>query len=161
MPLNVTTFRLPELVREVMSELEAIISRSKLHVVNDIAPRTAAISSDRQKVKQIVLNLLSNALKFTPAGSVRLTAHHDLYDKTVSIAVVDTGVGIAPGDQERVFEDFRQLDTSTTRPFSGTGLGLAICRRLATMLGGRITLKSTVASGSEFTLTLPLRLRRK
>jgi signal transduction histidine kinase len=161
MPLHVTTFRLPDLVREVMSELEAIISRSKLQVVSDISPRTPLISSDRQKLKQIVLNLLSNALKFTPSGWVRITARHDAPSKTVVITVADTGVGIAPGDQEKVFEDFRQLDTSTTRPFSGTGLGLAICRRLAGMLGGRISLRSTVGDGSQFTLTLPLRLRRK
>jgi PAS domain S-box-containing protein len=161
MPLNLSTFRIPELVEEVMSELEPIIKRSNL-TVRPIMPRgLPALKSDRQKVKQIVLNLLSNALKFTPAGFVRIGASYDSKTRNMSIAVSDSGVGIGADDQMKVFEDFRQLDNSPARGFGGTGLGLSICRRLSQMLGGTIELESTLGKGSTFTLRLPARLRRR
>jgi signal transduction histidine kinase len=77
------------------------------------------------------------------------------------VAVLDTGIGIAPEDGERIFQDFGQVDSSTTRPYGGTGLGLSICRRLAHMLEGRISMESRLGEGSMFTLTLPIRLRKK
>jgi PAS domain S-box-containing protein len=160
MPLNLSTFRIPELVDEVMSELEPIIKRSNL-MVSARTPRSLpTLKSDRQKVKQIVLNLLSNALKFTPNGSVTITATHDMKARVVDIAVSDTGVGIPQDDQVKVFEDFRQLDSSPARGYGGTGLGLSICRRLSQMLGGTIELQSAVDKGSTFTLRLPARARR-
>jgi PAS domain S-box-containing protein len=161
MPLNLSTFRFPELVDEVMSELEPIIKRSNL-VVSARMPRSLpSLKSDRQKVKQIVLNLLSNALKFTPAGSVTISATHNGKNRFVDIAVKDTGVGIPPDDQVKVFEDFRQLDSSPARGYGGTGLGLSICRRLSQMLGGTIELESEPGRGSTFTLRLPARVRHR
>jgi signal transduction histidine kinase len=112
-------------------------------------------------VKQIVLNLLSNALKFTPAGTVTISAAYDGKGRTVAIAVRDTGVGIPREDHGKVFEDFRQLDSSPARGYGGTGLGLSICRRLAQMLGGGIELSSAPKQGSIFTLRLPARIRRR
>jgi signal transduction histidine kinase len=109
----------------------------------------------------VLFNLLSNALKFTPAGSVTISAAYDQTKRWVAIAVQDTGLGIPPEDQTKVFEDFRQLDSSPTRGYGGTGLGLSICRRLAQMLGGTIELESAVDEGSTFTLKLPARLRRR
>ena len=161
MPLNLTTFAIPELIDEVMSELEPIIKRSNLAVSARITGKLPTLKSDRQKVKQIVLNLLSNALKFTPAGSVKIKASYEARARMVSIAVTDTGVGIDPADQAKVFEDFRQLDTSPARGYGGTGLGLSICRRLAQMLDGTIELDSEPGSGSTFALRLPARLRRR
>ncbi|MBA2304279.1 MAG: PAS domain S-box protein [Acidobacteria bacterium] len=161
MPLTVTLFAIPELVDEVMAELEPIIRRSNLAVHPRIRGKLPKLRSDRSKVKQIVVNLLSNALKFTPAGGVTITASQNAREKTVLIAIGDTGVGIAPEDQGRVFEDFRQLDSSPTRGYGGTGLGLSICRRLALMLGGTIDLNSQVGKGSTFALSLPVRVRRK
>jgi signal transduction histidine kinase len=161
MPLNVSTFGIPELVDEVMSELEPIIKRSNLAVNARMTGKLPPLKSDRQKVKQIVLNLLSNALKFTPAGSVTITASHDSRNRVVRIAVRDTGVGIADDDQAKVFEDFRQLDSSPARGYGGTGLGLSICRRLAQMLDGSISLVSELGKGSTFSLDLPVRLRRR
>jgi two-component system, cell cycle sensor histidine kinase PleC len=161
MPLNLTTFVIPELIDEVMSELEPIIKRSNLAVSARITGKLPSLKSDRQKVKQIVLNLLSNALKFTPAGSVKIKASYDARARMVTIAVTDTGVGIGPEDQAKVFEDFRQLDTSPARGYGGTGLGLSICRRLAQMLDGTIELDSELGSGSTFALRLPARLRRR
>ena len=107
-------------------------------------------------MKQIVVNLLSNALKFTHQGGIDIAVQHDPVQATVSIAVSDTGIGIAPENHERIFEDFRQVDDSPSRQYGGTGLGLAICRRLATSLGGRIALRSNLGQGSTFTLTIPV-----
>jgi PAS domain S-box-containing protein len=160
-PLNLSSFAMPDLVNEVMAELEPIIKRSSLAVQARVRGRLPKVRSDRQKVKQIVLNLLSNALKFTPAGSVTITALYEARTNSVVIAVTDTGMGIAREDQAKVFEDFRQLDSSPTRGYGGTGLGLSICRRLSQMLGGTIDLKSDVDQGSTFALTLPVRPRRR
>ena len=161
MPLNLTNFAIPELITEVMSELEPIIKRSALTVTARVTGKVPMLKSDRQKVKQIVLNLLSNALKFTPAGSVKIKATYDARLSIITISVTDTGVGIAVEDQIKVFEDFRQLDSSPTRGYGGTGLGLSICRRLAQMLDGTIELHSDVGAGSTFALRLPARMRRR
>jgi signal transduction histidine kinase len=161
MPLNLSTFRIPDLLNEVMSELEPIIKRSNLTVTTRMRGKLPPLKSDRQKVKQVVLNLLSNALKFTPRGSVTIGASYDGDGRIVAIAVEDTGVGIAPESQAKVFEDFRQLDSSPNRGYGGTGLGLSICRRLSQMLGGTIELESAVSHGSTFTLRLPAKPRRR
>jgi len=161
MPLHVSEVRIQELLDEVLAELEPIISRSKLPVLAEMLDTLPALHTDRQKVKQIVLNLLSNALKFTPSGSIRITTRYDGQAKEFLISVQDTGIGIAPENQERVFEDFQQVDSSTTRPYGGTGLGLSICRRLATMLGGRIALVSALGQGSTFILHLSRRAKAR
>jgi len=160
MPLQISKFRIPELVGEVKSELEPIIMRSKLSVTLDLQRDLPTLLTDRQKVKQILLNLLSNALKFTHHGAVTISARRDKGDRTVHLSVTDTGIGIAPADQEKIFEDFRQLDNSPTRAYGGTGLGLSICRRLAQMLDGRISVQSQMGKGSTFMLTLPTKGRR-
>jgi signal transduction histidine kinase len=161
MPLHVSSFPIPTLIQEVLAELEPLIQRSKLSVRVETARKLRPIASDRAKVKQIVLNLVTNAIKFTPSGVVTVSARHDPSVKEVEIAVRDTGIGIKTEDHERVFEDFRQADNSPAREYGGAGLGLAICRRLASMMEGRVDLQSAVGQGSTFTLTLPVRLRRR
>ncbi len=160
MPLQLSTFRISDLVSEVKSELEPIIIRSTLTVTLQLPKGLLPISSDRQKVKQIILNLLSNALKFTHNGGVTIAAKKNAKERTVTISVTDTGIGIAAADQDRIFEDFRQLDNSPTRAYGGTGLGLSICRRLTQMLGGRIAVQSQAGQGSTFILTLPTKGRK-
>ncbi|SEK36322.1 Signal transduction histidine kinase [Stigmatella aurantiaca] len=160
MPLNLSDFEMPELLQEVMAELDPIIARTKLGVDTALPSKLPEVHSDRQKVKQIVLNLLSNALKFTHEGSIQVTAEYQAPLSLVLISVKDTGIGIAPEHQEKIFEDFQQVDSSPTRAYGGTGLGLSICRRLAAMLGGRITVQSALGQGSTFTLHLPRRTRR-
>jgi signal transduction histidine kinase/PAS domain-containing protein len=154
MPLQLSKFKVPDLVGEVLAELDSIVRRSRLEIVTDISSDLKPVYSDRQKVKQILLNLLSNAIKFTPEGSVKIVARAQRAPKTLSISVADTGIGIAPDDHQRIFEDFKQLDNSPTRAYGGTGLGLSICRRLADIIGGEITVRSQPGKGSTFTLTL-------
>jgi signal transduction histidine kinase len=161
MPLNLSRFRVSELIDEVITELEPIIRRSNLTVTMKMGANLPVVKTDRQKVKQIVLNLLSNALKFTPSGSVTIVASSDRKADAVNIIVRDTGVGIPEESQSKIFEDFRQLDNSPTRGYGGTGLGLSICRRLAQMLGGSIEVTSRLGEGSVFTLRLPVRPRRR
>ena len=161
MPLRLSEFRLPELVGEVLAEVEPIVAQSSVHIEATVDRRLPPVRSDRQKVKQILLNLLVNAVKFTPRGAVTLSARYDPRARELAVAVVDTGIGIAAEDQARIFEDFRQADSSPTRNHGGAGLGLSICRRLATMLGGEIRLESTLGVGSTFTLVLPRRGARR
>jgi PAS domain S-box-containing protein len=156
MPVRLSSIKLRELVDEIMSEVEPLIARSNVTVTASVPAGLPVVRSDRQKVKQILLNLLTNALKFTRRGSVTVSCAHRRRSGTVAIAVADTGIGIAPQDQERIFEAFSQADSSSAREGSGSGLGLAICQRLATVLGGQITVESAVGKGSTFTLVLPV-----
>jgi signal transduction histidine kinase len=114
------------------------------------------IVADERKVKQILLNLLSNAVKFTPEGGrVGLTA--TAADGAITIAVSDTGIGIAPEDQAAIFEEFRQVGCEDARTQEGTGLGLTLAKKLVELHGGRIWVQSQVGQGSTFTFTLPAR----
>ncbi|MEO8260558.1 MAG: ATP-binding protein [Acidobacteriota bacterium] len=160
MPLQLSTFNVGDLVAEVRAELEPIILHSKLTITTMLEKNLRPIRSDRQKLKQILLNLLSNALKFTHQGGVTIAAQRLPGERAVALAVTDTGIGIAAADLEKIFEDFRQLDNSPTRAYGGTGLGLSICRRLAQMLDGRLTVRSQLRKGSSFTLTLPIQGRK-
>jgi signal transduction histidine kinase len=159
MPLQIVSFAIPDLFREVLTELEAIITKSNLTVGTKLAPDLPSLKTDRQKVKQILVNLLSNALKFTQWGTITIRAEM-MNSKTISIAVSDTGIGIAEANQAVIFDDFRQVDSTPRRAYGGTGLGLAICRRLTMMLRGTIAVQSKLGHGSTFTVTLPTVLRK-
>jgi len=158
MPIQVVAFNLADLVREVTTELEPIVAKSRLEVICRLGD-VPIMRTDRQKVKQILVNLLSNALKFTPKGNI--TIKGQLQGKsTVMITVADTGIGIPKADQIKIFEDFRQVDSTPRRAYGGTGLGLSICRRLTTMLRGTLKLESRLGHGSTFTVTLPTTLKK-
>ncbi|HLQ33376.1 MAG TPA: ATP-binding protein [Chloroflexota bacterium] len=145
-------------VLEVLeSGLKMIRQRAAEHAIQlefDIAPGTDVIQGDQRKVKQILFNLLSNAIKFTPdGGSVRITTRQ--IEGGVEITVSDTGIGIAPEDQEKVFDEFQQVGASARQEREGTGLGLALVKQLVELHGGRVWLESEVGQGSTFTFTLP------
>jgi signal transduction histidine kinase len=159
MPIQVERMVLAELIDEVMTEVEPLIAGTSLAVSRALAPSVPEIRTDRQKVKQIILNLLSNALKFTPHGSVSIAIDYDAALEEISVAVADSGIGISEENQRTIFEAFGQTDGSYTKRHGGTGLGLSICRRLATILSGRITLESRLGAGSTFTLFLPRRVK--
>jgi PAS domain S-box-containing protein len=147
--------------------------RPDVTLIKDVAADLPPVYSDQAKVRQILLNLLSNAAKFTHAGTITLRATTDDRPLTtdrldapsvvgrrssvVAFEVTDTGIGIASEALSRIFEEFQQADTSTTRQYGGTGLGLSISRRLARLLGGDLTAISTPGAGATFTLTLPVR----
>jgi signal transduction histidine kinase/PAS domain-containing protein len=160
MPLHVSSFHPGDLVREVLEEVQPLITRSGLEVKSRVG-RLRRVRSDRPKVKQIVLNLVTNAIKFTPRGGVVVGAAFNARTGRFSISVEDTGIGIAEEDRDRIFEDFRQVDSSLARTHGGAGLGLTISRRLARMLGGEITVTSTPGEGSVFTLVLSQKARRR
>ena len=113
------------------------------------------IYSDESKVSQILRNFIANALKFTEKGEVRVLARWNELEKTVTFSVADTGIGIAEEDQEKIFEEFTQLENPIQRKIKGTGLGLPLCRKLASLLGGKIELTSELGIGSTFSLTIP------
>ncbi len=156
MPVRVEEFPVCAVFDEVRTEAESLIQASDLEVSFRVEDGVPPLATDRQKVKQILLNLLSNALKFTPEGEVRIEAHHEPEEERIAISVSDTGVGISEQHQQTIFEAFGQSGGSFyASAQSGTGLGLSICRRLATILGGDITLESELGVGSTFTLILP------
>jgi signal transduction histidine kinase len=157
MPLNVSRFAIGDLVEEVLAEVDPLIKRAKLAFKIELGRSLPTVRSDRSKVKQILMNLISNALKFTPSGTVTVSAQINKRKSDLWLSVADTGIGISRADRDAVFQDFRQVDNSPTRQYGGTGLGLAICRRLATHLGGDIKLVSRVGKGSTFTLVLPVK----
>ena len=122
-------------------------------------PAIETVESDGQKLQQILLELITNALKFTEKGKIELylRRHQDAVGEFLEIAIADTGIGIRREDQEVIFEDFRQLDGSSTRQYGGTGVGLGLCKKLAAALGGEIRLSSEVGVGSVFSLRLPIK----
>jgi signal transduction histidine kinase len=155
MPVTLSTVQVPALIEEVLAELDPLITASKLAVRRQLERDVPPLETDRAKVKQILLNLVSNAVKFTPSGSISVGAAYDKRRRQMRISVTDTGIGIAPQEQERIFEDFRQADSSMARKYGGAGLGLSISRRLAEMLQGALRLVSSPGQGSIFTLILP------
>jgi GAF domain-containing protein/anti-sigma regulatory factor (Ser/Thr protein kinase) len=154
MELEPADFDLPSMIQNAMILVRERASRHGIRLGCSVDERLGMIRADERKVKQVLLNLLSNALKFTPEGgavSVRADAHNGVAE----ISVSDTGVGIAPEDQAAVFEEFRQVGTAAKK-VEGTGLGLAISRKFVELHGGSIRLASEPGKGSTFTFTLPL-----
>jgi signal transduction histidine kinase len=155
MELEPMDFDLPSAVENALILVRERASRRGVTLERTIDERVGMIRADERKVKQVLLNLLSNALKFTPEGG-RIDVRAAVTDGMAEISVVDTGIGIAPEDQNAVFEEFRQVGTAAKK-VEGTGLGLALSRKFIELHGGRIWVKSQVGAGSTFTFTLPLR----
>ncbi|MCB9685928.1 MAG: response regulator [Alphaproteobacteria bacterium] len=139
--------------RELAQIVAPQLERGQNRLVLDLPPDLGTMSSDVIRVRQVLLNLLSNAAKFTTSGEIRLGARRQ--GEVVSFSVADTGIGISPEALARLFQPFMQADGSTTRRFGGTGLGLALVRHFAHLLGGDVSVQSTVGKGSTFTVTLP------
>jgi signal transduction histidine kinase/HAMP domain-containing protein len=154
MELELTDFDLPMAIDDALTLVRERASRRGVTLKSTIGERVGTIRGDERKMKQVLLNLLSNAIKFTPdGGRVEVAAVRDV--GAVEVSVRDTGVGIAPGDFDAVFEEFRQVGASAAKQ-EGTGLGLALCRKFVELHGGKIWVQSQVGTGSTFTFTLPL-----
>jgi signal transduction histidine kinase len=154
MPVDVGETNVAEVLREVTDSLEPLVERPRVRLLADVAPRLPRVLTDRDKLKQILLNLVSNAIKYTDDGSITVRA--DAAGGRLRVGVSDTGLGIPEGELGRVFDEFHRAETNGARSRSGTGLGLPISRRLARALGGDITVESRLGVGSTFTLDLPL-----
>jgi signal transduction histidine kinase/ActR/RegA family two-component response regulator len=152
--LETIEFDLGEVAQGAYSAFTALANKKGLSFALDIAEARGRYLGDPTRVRQILYNLISNALKFTEQGEIRVTAVRR--DTMLEIAVADTGVGISPENLVRLFQKFDQLDSSTTRRFGGTGLGLAICHELAQLMGGDIAVESRLGAGSRFLVRLPL-----
>lgn len=144
------------LVQDTVALMEPQAARKSLGVRVRVAATPLRIHTDPGKVRQILLNVLSNAVKFTDAGEIEIAAAAESTEK-VMIIVRDTGIGIQPNSIPTIFEPFEQIDQSPTRERGGTGLGLPVSRRLAHLLGGDLTVESVLGSGTTFTLHLPAR----
>src|SRR5262249_27140873 len=149
------TFEVADSLEVVEGVIRPMADKKALALTSYLGPTVGEIYADEGKFKQVLYNLLSNAVKFTPEGGrIDITAHR--LEGSVEIVVADTGSGVAPEDQERIFEAFEQLEGSAARRNAGTGLGLALTRRLVELQGGRIWVESALGQGSRFGFTVPI-----
>jgi signal transduction histidine kinase/CheY-like chemotaxis protein/HAMP domain-containing protein len=154
MMLSVETEDISTVISNCVLIVEPLIQSKRLNLTQDIQPGLPPLTTDIVKVRQILVNLLSNAAKFTERGGIVITVRQS-DTGLVSFAVKDSGIGIERKNFDTVFEEFQQVDSSSTRKYKGTGLGLPIARRLARMLGGDLTVDSEFGKGSTFVLTVP------
>ena len=147
-------FDLGEVARGAHEAFTALANKKGLSFALDIADARGVYRGDPTRLRQILYNLISNALKFTKTGEIRVIGR--LGEAGLVLEVSDTGIGISPEGLAKLFGKFHQVDASTTREFGGSGLGLSICRQLAEKMGGRIEVESEVGCGSRFIVTLPL-----
>jgi len=153
--LNIGEYALGSIVDTVMVATESLAATKKLAFKAEVAKGLPYGLGDEQRLTQVLLNLVGNAIKFTDAGEVRIAASASNGYFTVSVS--DTGPGIPPEERDRIFEKFRQVDSSNTRTKGGTGLGLTIAKEIVEMHGGRIWAESTLGRGSTFRMELPVR----
>ncbi|MES0364022.1 MAG: ATP-binding protein [Desulfobacteria bacterium] len=157
--LSLDDYSMKEVVHTVFTSVESLAAEKNLELKVSVSPEVAHGKGDQQRISQVFLNLVGNAIKFTEAGEVRVeaTASNDNFVVSVS----DTGPGLSEADKQMIFEEFHQVDGSSTRKKGGTGLGLSIAKRIVEMHGGRIWVESTVGKGSTFWFTLPVRVERQ
>jgi signal transduction histidine kinase len=161
MEMHIEKTSVPHLCKTVVRHFAALTKKKKIKVKLSLDKHLPPLATDAGKVQQVLYNFLSNAVKFTPErGRIEIRAKMT-DEKTVQIAVADSGCGIAEADQEKIFEKFRQADGSVTRESAGSGLGLAISKELAAMLAGSIGLQSELGKGSTFWLAIPVTLTKE
>jgi signal transduction histidine kinase len=148
-------YAIDSVVETVRVATESLAQNKKLALKTEVAKSLPIGLGDEQRLTQVLLNLVGNAIKFTDAGEVRISAA--AVDGAFTIGVTDTGPGIPPQELKRVFEQFHQIDNSNTKTKGGTGLGLAIAKQIVEMHGGRIWVESTLGQGATFQMQLPTR----
>jgi signal transduction histidine kinase len=153
--LSLEDYAIGQVVQTVMSGTESLAKGKGLALTALVQEAMPIGRGDERRLTQVLLNLVGNAIKFTDRGSVEIAAK--AVDGFFELSVRDTGPGIAPDDQKRIFEEFQQVDSSSTRQKGGTGLGLAISKRLVELHGGTIEVDSVVGEGSTFRIVVPVR----
>ena len=172
MDVHLETFDIPALVRDVKDVMRPLVERKNNHLVIECPEDLGAMQADRIKVRQCLLNLLSNASKFTDNGTVRLEVRRKVnldpnhsagksQTSTISFVVSDTGIGMTPEQVAKLFRAFTQADDSTSRRYGGTGLGLALTRKFCQIMGGDVTVTSEPGKGSIFTIELPIKVAQQ
>ena len=156
--LNMTEYSIEGVIETVRAATESLAQNKKLVLATEVAKSLPTGLGDEQRLTQVLLNLVGNAIKFTDTGDVRVTANAG--NGRFAVSVVDTGPGIPEHERTKIFEKFHQIDDSNTKAKGGTGLGLAIAKQIIEMHGGRIWVESTVGKGSTFQMELPVRAER-
>jgi signal transduction histidine kinase len=159
MEVYTETFKLDEVVRIAVSTVEPMLKDGRVRLVAEVAPEMPPLRTDREKLKQSLLNLLSNAAKFTEKGQIKISAWPE--NGSLKLVVADTGIGMTPEALKVIFDEFRQADMSTTRKYGGTGLGLALVKKFVELMGGDIAAESEAGKGSKFTITMPMQFEAK
>jgi signal transduction histidine kinase len=157
--LDLADYLIKDVVDTVVSAVESLANGKKLALTADVGQNLPIGHGDGRRLAQVLLNLVGNAIKFTDKGEVAIKA--TMSDSSFTVAVRDTGPGIAPSDQGKIFEEFQQADNSATKRKGGTGLGLSIAKRIIEMHGGRIWVESDVGKGSTFAFTIPVKVERR
>ncbi len=157
MELHLESFPVAPVIHDVVNTIETLAARNANRIVVDCGPEVGMMHSDQMRIRQTVLNLVSNATKFTKDGTITISVRRqqEAGGEWITIAVADSGIGMTPEQMGKLFQEFSQADSSTTRQYGGTGLGLAISKRFCQMMGGDIVVESTPGRGSTFTVRLP------
>ncbi len=148
-------FEMVDLFAALRGMFKPILASTKLSLIFEEPDNIPRLYTDHMKLSQILRNFISNALKFTPKGEIRVSARHSP-ENYVIFAVSDTGIGIAPEHHHAIFEDYVQVDSPIQKRLRGTGLGLALSRRLARLLGGDVAVQSELGAGSTFSVSIPV-----
>jgi len=154
MEVSADTFRVEDIINMTTATVEPLLKDGRVRIVRDVTPDLPPLKTDRDKLKQILLNLLSNAAKFTEQGEIRVSASRE--NGTLKLAVSDTGIGMKQKSLEHIFEEFQQAEKTTASKYGGTGLGLAIVKKFINLMGGEIVVESEEGRGSKFTIRLPM-----
>ena len=157
--LSLNEYSMKQVIQTVFTAVEALAGEKRLALKVTVPADLPRGKGDERRITQVVMNLVSNAIKFTDAGEVTVEATAS--DGSFVVSVSDTGPGISAADQQKIFEEFQQVDSSSTRKKGGTGLGLSIAKRIIEMHGGRIWVESSPGEGSTFWFTLPIRAERR
>jgi signal transduction histidine kinase len=159
LPLSLSDYSMKDVVQSVFLSVESLATEKSLDLQFTLPPDLPLGRGDERRLTQVVLNLVGNAIKFTDAG--RISVSVVTVGESFRVSVTDTGTGIAPEHQGKIFEEFKQVDDSSTRKAGGTGLGLAIARRIIEMHGGRMWVESALGQGSTFAFIVPIRVERR
>jgi signal transduction histidine kinase len=154
MEMHVEPVGVNEVIQGAVSTIEPTLNGAYIRIIREIGSDLPALNTDREKLRQIVLNLLDNAVKFTERGEIKIAASQQ--NGSLKLVVSDTGIGIPKEELNKIFEEFHRGDSYGTKNYRGTGLGLAIVKQFVNLLGGEVAVESEVGKGSVFTVRLPV-----